>query len=486
MPPPMLSLARASRLRRAQLRRAQSTIVLAAAAIVISAVAGVAMVKLGTVQRELKAILLMAAALAMVLAALRPHLGIAMLLAFMPFEYGVSGTGTDQVLIIAVALMVAWRIQWRALPPWVAVGGVAIVLGSFASVIVAHDTTTAAWGAVRWLAVIAIMFAAFKILRDVLDASARMVDIFTISAVVVVVFALAQKVGVDVIVHPPSFGGLPDSFFGYYTVYGGYLGIAATLATGETLVALGARRRRRGLLYAAALVMMLVGLAIATSRGGLLALGAGWLLLLAFNVRRGPVFGRAVVILVVVVGASYLAAPRSSVEKIERRATESLGPVHGEDQTRFALQQAGLEALSTRPLGLGYGNFPIYLLAHVRSMKIQMAFDHAHETFIQMGLDAGWLGLAGFLMICLWPFRLVVTTSARGGSAVRASACAAALGAFLAQGLFDYLFYEISFLVFVATLVWATAHATRAAQMQQRPSTSTVAPPRPAAVSAAP
>jgi len=445
-------------------RSKQDSIVVGVLAVVLSALVGLIMVKLGTVQRELKAILLVVAAIAMALAALRPQWGLAMLLALMPFEYGVGGTATDQVLIIMIALVLAWRIEWREVPGWVAVGGGALVLGSFASVIVAHDPTTAAWGGVRWLSVILIMFAAFKILRGRRDACRRMIDIFTVSAVVVVVFAIAQKVGIDVIVHPPSFGAQPDSFFGYYTVYGGYVAIAATLATGELLIALTARRAVRTALYAAALLLLLVGLAISTSRGGLLSLGIGWLLLLAFNVRRGPIFARGAMILVVFVAAAYVAAPHSDIEKIEQRTGESIGPVRGEDQTRFALQEAGAHALVANPLGIGYENFPIYLREHVRNIHIEMVFDHAHETPIQIGLDAGWLGLAGFMVMFLWPIGLVIVRPGSGASAVRASACAAALGGFMAQGLFDYLFYEISFLVFVAVLIWGTAHSLSVAR----------------------
>jgi O-Antigen ligase len=440
-------------------RSRQDSILVALLAVVLSVLVGLAMVKLGTVQRELKAILIMVAGAAMVAAALRPQFGLAMLLALTPFEYHFSGTGTDEVLIVAIALVLMWRIAWNALPTWVAIGGVALALGSFAAAIGAVDQGSALWGAVRWLGVILIMFAAFNVLRERRDASRRMIDIFTVSAVVVVVFALAQKVGVDVLVGAPYLSGQPDSFFGYYTVYAGYVAIAATLATGELLIALGAHHGRRSALYGVALLVILVGVAISTSRGGLLALGGGWLLLLAFNVRRGPVFVRGIVILAVFAGAAYLATPHATVVKFEQRLANSGGATRGEDQTRFALQKAGEQALSGHPFGLGYENFPFYLRAHVRSDQIQKAFDHAHETPVQIGLDGGWLGLFGFLLLWGCPIGLVIARRGGSSSTVRASACAAALGGFMAQGLFDYLFYEIAFLMFFLTLVWGAAHA---------------------------
>jgi hypothetical protein len=435
------------------------TLLTAVLAVVLSALAGVMIVKLGTVQRELKAILIMVALLAMAVAALRPQIGLAMFLVLMPFEFQFSGTGTDEVLIVAMAIVLAWRIEWRVVPAWISSGGVLLVLGSFAAAIAAHDQSTALWGAVRWLGVITVMFAGFTVLRDRRDASRRMVDIFTGSAVVVVAFAFAQKAGIYTLVGAPYQHGLPDSFFGFYTVYAGYVAMAATLATGEILIALDGGRKSRAALYTVALLLMLVGVAISTSRGGLLALGAGWLLLLIFNFRRGPVFIRAVLLLVILAGAAYVVTPQSAVTKYEQRLTVAQGTLNGDDRTRFALHEIGERALSEHPFGIGYGNFPFYLNAHVRSGTVTTAFFHAHETPVQVGLDAGWLGLIGFLMLWGYPIVLVLARGGGGSSVVRASAFAAALGGFMAQGLYDYLFYEIAFLAFFVALVWGSIHA---------------------------
>ena len=438
---------------------ASSTLLTVLVAVAISAFAGIVIVKLGTVQRELKAILIMVAVLAMAVAALRPRLGLAMFLVLMPFEFQFSGTGTDEVLIVAMSVVLAWRIEWRAIPTWISIGGVMLVLGSFAAAIGAHDQGTALWGAVRWLGVVIIMFAAFAVLRDRSDASRRMVDIFTGSAAVVVVFAFAQKAGIYILVGAPYQHGLPDSFFGFYTVYAGYVAMAATLATGELLIAFDTGRKSRAALYTAALLLMLVGLAISTSRGGLLALGGGWLLLLIFNVRRGSVFIRGILLLVILAGAAYVATPKSAITKYEQRLTAIPGSVNSDDRTRFALHEVGEHALAAHPFGIGYGNFPFYLNAHVRSGTVQTAFFHAHETPVQVGLDAGWLGLIGFLMLWGYPIVLVLARGGGGPSVVRASAFAAALGGFMAQGLYDYLFYEIAFLALFVALVWGAIHA---------------------------
>jgi O-antigen ligase len=442
------------------LRRRQlfSTTAVVAAAVAISAAAGIEMVRLGTAQRELKAVLIIVAAIALGTAALRPRMGLAMLLILVPFEYHFSGTGTDEVLLVAMALVLAWRIRWRTIPVWAAIGAGALVLGSLAAVIGAAEPTIALWGAVRWLAAAIVMFVAFSVLRSRADASRRMADIFTGSAIVVVFFAFAQKAGVYVLVGAPFTAGLPDSFFSYYTNYAGYAAIAGIVASGELLAAITARQRRRCVLYGAALLFILAGLAISASRGGLLALGAGWLVLLVLNLRRGRLVLQAAAVLLILGGVSYFATPSSTISRIEQRFSSPLGKL-SEDKERFAVQEAGERALSSKPFGIGYGNFTLYVRSHKNSSVIHEKFTHAQNTPIQMGLDAGWLGLAGFMLLFIVPIVLTFMRPIRGPGTVRASGFAAALCGFMAQGLFDYLFFEVAFVVFYVALVWGTAHA---------------------------
>jgi hypothetical protein len=437
---------------------ARSTFLAGLCGVVASAVLAVAMVKLGSVQRDLKAVLIIVAGIAMVTAALRPEIGLVMLLVLTPFEFSFSGTGTDEVLTVAIAAVLIWRLRARDIPPWVSVGGLSLVIGSFLAAINAHEPTDALWGGLRWMSTVVILFAALTVLRHRRDASRRMVDIFTGSAVVVSIFGFAQTAGIYVLVHPSFTPGHASSFFGYYTNYADYVAIAVILATGEVVAALAARRPGRAAGYSAVVVITLVGVAVSTSRGGLLAIGVGWLMLLALNYRRGSVLIQAGVMLVVLGAVGYAAIPRSTVTKIEARFSHRLGSLE-EDKQRFAIENAGKKALGENPLGLGYANFSFYSRAEVHSNQVHRVFAHAQNTPVQMGLDAGWLGGIGFLVLVLWPIGLVLTTRAKGPSAIRASACAAALGGFMAQNLFDYMFYEIAFLVFVLTLVWGTIHA---------------------------
>jgi O-antigen ligase len=436
----------------------RSTLTVALVSIVLATITGLATVKLGSFQHQIKALVIVIAGIAMVVAALRADYGLTILISLIPFEFGFYGTNSDLVLMYTLALVMAWRIRVADIPLWASFGGSALVLGSFIASIGAHNESSALEGATNWLAAVLAMFVAFTVLRRRRNASQRLIDIFTGSAVIVVAFAFLQKAGINAIVGAPFQAGLPNSFLAFYTVYAGYVAMAATLASGELLIALDQRNVRRIALYGGALVFLLSGLAVSTSRGGIVALAAGWLLLLTLNLRRGPVVARALVMLAVFAAAGYVATPASTITTIERRIALSNGS-QGEDKQRFALHAAGERALVSHPLGLGYGNFSYYLRANVHNGNIRIPFFHTHETPVQIGLDAGWLGLAGFLTLFAYPILLVFDNRAKGSSPVRASAFAASLGGLMAQGLYDYLFYDIAFLVFFVAMVWGTVHS---------------------------
>ena len=418
--------------------------------------AGVAMVlfKLGPPQHQLKAGLGVIAVVVVIAAALRPLLALGLVVALMPFEYHVYGLGTDEVLIFIAAGILLWRIDARRVPWWVILGSFALVMGSALTVIGAVDKGSALWGAARWLGALLLLAAAFSLLRDRPDATRRLIDLITASAVVVVGFALLQRAGIYVIVGPPYQAGQISSTFGYYTVYGGFIAMAAVLATGETLQSLINGERVRALVYGIALTITLLGVAVSLSRGALLCLGAGWIVLIVLNLRRASLIAQGVGLVVVFVAAGYLATPSTTVTQLVNRFSTPIGS-QAEDQERFALQQTGRTALAHHPLGLGYGNFSFYLAGHPAT-GVNAIFFHSHQLLTQVGLDAGWLGLAGFVLLFVGA---IVAAIRAGPLGLRNTAFAAALCGLMAQGLYDYLFYEISMLALWVALIFGATHA---------------------------
>jgi hypothetical protein len=433
---------------------APATALLAA---LLAAFAALVLYKLGNPQHQLKAGLGIVAIAIVFAAGARPALALGLVVGLMPFEYHVYGLGTNEVLIFSTAATLMWRIRTRDVPWWVALGSYALVLGSLLSVIGAHNGASAFWGAARWLGVLILLAAAFSILRDRPDANRRLIDIITCSALVCVGFAFLQRAGIYTIVGAPYVQGLVDSTFGYYTVYGGFVGMAAVLATGEALHSFAHGERLRGLAYGIALTVILLGVAVSLSRGALLCVGAGWLALLVLNLRRASLVGRGLALIAIFVVAGYLATPPQTRVDLLNRFSTPVG-AQAEDQQRFALQQAGRNALAQNPLGLGYGNFSYYLAGHP-APGINIAFFHSHQLPTQIGLDAGWVGLAGFLILLAGALLSAVRAAASGS--VRNAAFAAALCGLLAQGLFDYLFYEISLLALWVALIFGATHGAR-------------------------
>jgi hypothetical protein len=428
------------------------------AALALAALTGLATVKLGSLQHQLKALLIVVAGVTAAISALRPRIGLLILLAICPFELAFYGTNSNEVLLVLLALVLGWRIQARAIPSWMLVSGIAIILGSLLAAVGAHNRSLALEGSLDWLCAIVILFVALSTLRDRVDASRRMVSVFVGSAVIVVAFGFLQKAGVYAIVGEPFNTGLPNSFFSYYTVYAGYVAVAATLATAEILVALEEHRVARASLFGSAVIFMIVGLVASTSRGGALALGTGWALLVVLNMRRAPVLGRLVLVIAAFAVAALVVTPRSTILTLEHRFAQSNGLL-GEDKTRFAVQKAGEHALVNHPFGLGFGNFPYYVSSFVRNSHIHQPFFHAQETSLQVGLDSGWLGLAGFLTLVGGAILLVLRHGKGGSSAVRASGFAAALAGFMAQGLYDYVLWDVAFLVVFVAILWGVVHA---------------------------
>jgi O-antigen ligase len=427
-----------------------------ASALPLVAFAGFVLGRIGSVDDQLKSVLLVIAALAVVAALLEPALAFAAVVALVPFQFHFTApglyTGTNEVIIIGSAVVLLWRLDIRLVPVPVACAGAALVIGGFISVAGAHDPTAAFWGAIRWSAAITILFAAFAVLPDQARVTRWLMNIVAVTGGIVALFGFAQSQGVFLLAGPPFDGVHPDSFFGYYTAYAGFLAVAAVLVTGEVLQAWSDRLPARAWALGVALFIILLGVAVSQSRGALLALTAGWVALLVLSVPRGSLALRAGLVLAVFAATAYVATPGETRRSFAARFQQPVG-AEVADQQRFALQSAGVEALKNRPLGLGYGNFRFHEQG-ARGSFIQQGFFHSHRTPVQVGLDAGWLGLAGFAALCLWPFALAFRALARRTATARGLAFVAGITAFLAQGLFDYQFFEIAFLMVTCVLVW--------------------------------
>ena len=421
---------------------------------ILAAALAMLLFKLGPPQHQLKAGLGVFAAGVIVAAALRPVFALGFVVALMPFEYKVYGLGTDEVLILGAAAILPWRIQARRVPWWAALSSFALVMGSFLTVIGAHDPGSALWGAARWLGALLLMAAAFSVLHGRPDVNRRLMDIIVGSAVVVVAFAFLQRAGIYVIVSAPYQAGQVSSTFGYYTVYGGFVGLAAVLATGEILQSLTAGQRSRGSSSPSASTIILLGVAISLSRGALLCVGAGWIAAADLQrqagvpgregdrprdgVRRRRVCGYPSA------DADRVAEPVFDAGRQPGRGSAAVRAAsRGSHRSRSSPQRPRLRQLLPLPgQPSGHG--------------ANATFFHSHQMLTQVGLDAGWLGLAGFIALLAGALIVAVRVAPLPGG-IRNTAFAAALCGLMAQGFYDYLFYEISMLALWVVLIVGAA-----------------------------
>jgi O-antigen ligase len=440
---------------------ALGTLAVAAATMAMAAVAGLALVRMGTVDNQLKLILLGVAGVGITAAAVKPRFGFLLVVVMLPFQYRVKAAGvligTNELVLIGVALVLAPRTQWQAVPRWFVYGGSALILGSFASVVLAADPGSAAWGAVRWTAVVVLAWAAFGVFGEEERAQQRFVDLLCGAAVLVVFFAVLQRVGIYAVAGEPYYSELPDSTFGYYTVYAGFIALAATLAVGELLTAIPRGKPGRVTLYGLVVAVCVVGIGVSLSRGGLLALAAGLIALTVLQVSRGSVAIKLAVVLVASAGIGFAATPRDARDQFQARFKDQRQGQQQDDKIRFAYQQAGREALVRSPLGIGYGNFSDYVGRNAVNAQTKDQAFHSHNTFVQAGIEAGWIGLVGFFVLIGVPLLRAARLSAKRMLSPRSAAFAAALVGILAQGLFDYLFHEIVILAFFVAVIWGLA-----------------------------
>lgn len=366
-------------------------------------------------------------------------------------------TGTVELALVAFApaLLLAARRAERPLLPVLA--GVLLVAGSAVSAFSATNVALALWGAVRWALVVNLVLATTALLRAGGEREqARFTSWIVGIGVVVGVLGLLQQRGIYTFVGPP-YKFQPDSSFGYYTVYANFMAVCAVLAVGVATRGLARRAAAPVLLATGAAFVTLFALVGATSRGGLLALAVGLAALVLFRVRRpGSFLGGAAVVTGGLL-AVYLALPRSMVDAVLERRLDSAGS----DRIRGLLQQAGRALLLAHPEGIGYLNFQAAVTGS--GVTVRRALEHAHELFVQVGLDAGWLGLAGFAAWVVGGLAPAVREGLRTRGHGYPAICGAAVLGYLAQGLGDYLFYETGSMIFFAALLSCAGLRTRPA-----------------------
>lgn len=424
---------------------------LAAASLVAAVLAG-GLVTVGVGPRMVKLALLIAAAALALVALSRPRIGLYATVVLAVVDRTVAlGGAVVELSVIALALFApAFLLAWagRVLPAPIRVGLGLVLAGSVLASLLAADAAAALVGTARWLlvanAVLAGVAAASRdraVLRHLLTVLLSM-------GVVAGGFGFLQAQGVHAFVGEP-YDEVVDSTFGYYSNFANFEAVVLVIALGLLSEAVRHRRPSAALLPLAALVGGAYSLVVTQSRGALILVAVGAVVLVLMRMRG---LGTLLAGLTAVGGLGWLSLallPAREIADYQQRFTAA----QGGDTVRFQLQRGGWELLGAHPAGIGFDNFR--LAAREGAIAADEALAHCHNLYAQVGLDLGWIGLTGFLLLV--GGALVTAVRHRAHPSPLPAVLGATLVGLLAQGWNDYFFFEPgSLIVFVVVVLGAS------------------------------
>ncbi|HMT08240.1 MAG TPA: O-antigen ligase family protein [Pyrinomonadaceae bacterium] len=223
----------------------------------------------------------------------------------------------------------------------------------------------------------------------------------------------------------------------------------------------GAIERDKRLIYITAIGLMGVALVLSGSRGGLVAMLAGVVLLIMITTRASGGkklvlrIAMSVVMLGVIVGGSYYIGGDSSLTRIAETTTSKDVTTDRTHIWGITLKIIG----ANFPLGAGIGAFAqAYTPFDDRSGLERV--EQAHNDYLQVLADAGIVGaaIAGFFLFVL--FRTIKRNIARENKFRRGVAIGATAGIFaiLVHSIFDFVLHTTSItLLFILLLVLLVA-----------------------------
>jgi O-antigen ligase len=213
--------------------------------------------------------------------------------------------------------------------------------------------------------------------------------------------------------------------------FAGFLEMGVGLAGG---LLLGRGTRREWLaVYASALLVMIAGVALSASRGGVLALGAEMLFLVAIAAprwggadeqaknRAGWLVQTAGVLLLgaaTLLGAVWLVGSEGLVANFAQLEKDAQGATLSYDRfNRRDIWQASSQLIQAHPLaGVGLGAFPVAYTRYDPSSGSQRV-EQTHNDYLQILTDAGALGgllaLSFLVLLLVCGFRALQTRDKR-------------------------------------------------------------------------
>ncbi|MEQ1822134.1 MAG: O-antigen ligase family protein [Fimbriimonadaceae bacterium] len=184
--------------------------------------------------------------------------------------------------------------------------------------------------------------------------------------------------------------------------------------------------------------LMIVGLILTGSKGGLLATAIGAIVMLVVSGKRQAVIGLAVCA-TIGFALSYGITHRPTKQQV---SGSPLGRVVGASATseqssgfRKNLWKGAAKLMTMNPVGYGVGTYRFQSARTGTTTQTQLA----HNSYLQLGVETGVLGLTGFLVFLGLVARTVLSAN-KGqpdGARLQKSAVLGSIAAFLVHSVFD-------------------------------------------------
>lgn len=357
-------------------------------------------------------------------------------------------------LVVVLALtapvfLVSW-VRSHSLPRYFKTSTTLLSLGLVLANAASPHGDLAGIGTVRWLLVLNMVAGTVALCMKHEGLTRRLAWWFLAGGAVASVLGMMQRAGIYALVGPPYAQGVYNSTFGYYSNFANFVAVASVVGVGLVLNA--HREQQRGKWWAVLLTLLcLYSVAASLSRGALICVGVGVAVIILRQITR---LGRFVATLfglgLLGAGAWMITPEEYTSEFVQRFLVAPNG-----DFLRQQMQNAGVRLLEENPLGIGFNNFSTFVSSGL--VFGEKALSHSHNTFVQMGLDAGWIGGLAFIILTVGS---VFAAFRARGDAIRLGAGAAVAG-FLAQTTQDFFFFEpASMAIFGLALAMSAARTS--------------------------
>lgn len=369
-------------------------------------------------------------------------IGVALLVLLLAVHWGgVTGEGRRLAVLAATAVFILLAAARAASPSLPLAGNRLLLIPAaliLAAVLVALSSPIPAAGRLEWREIVscALILAAFLLQRPPDSARLLFMLVLLPAAAGLVIYGVIRRGGVL------FSGDLLTSTYLNRNHFAAFLGLVFPAALAFSLVS-----RPRPVVWLSRVVIpvLLAGILLTRSRGGLLAVLISGLAVLSIFILGRPLAAarrKKLMMLLLIAGLLIAAAigvfvAREPAPEVYSTSLDALSI-----RTRVSIWRSTGDIFLSRPLsGWGWGTFR-YLYPGFKDPGVWYVVPHAHNEFLQLLAEGGMVGFLIIILSFVWSFSHLVRayrTAPRSVSGIFALGAAGALVYAAVHGVFDFI-----------------------------------------------